>query len=58
VQIEIMNTTHRFSPDADESGVNVKYQPIFGSKVYIDSVLIAFNNKYNYYSISSSKNKK
>jgi FtsP/CotA-like multicopper oxidase with cupredoxin domain len=44
VQIEIVNTTHRFSPDADESGVNIKYQPIFGSKVYIDSILIASNS--------------
>lgn len=31
VQIEILNTQHRFSPDAGISGTNVKNQPIFGS---------------------------
>jgi len=43
VQIEIVNNTYSFSPDAAESGVNVKYAPIFGSNVYISGVLFASN---------------
>jgi len=44
VKIEIVNTTHRFSPDADESGTDIKYQPIFGSNVYVDDVLTSSNS--------------
>jgi FtsP/CotA-like multicopper oxidase with cupredoxin domain len=44
VQIEILNTTHYFSPDAAESGVDIKNQPIFGSIVYINENLYANNS--------------
>jgi len=43
VQIEILNTQHRFSPDAGISGTNVKNQPIFGSNVYVNGSLTASN---------------
>jgi len=36
VQIEIINTIHKFSPDASESGNDVKNQPVFGSNLYIN----------------------
>lgn len=39
VEISIENTLHKFSKDADYSGSNIRYQPIFGSTVYIDGVL-------------------
>lgn len=43
VQIEILNTTHRFSPDANESGGDIQKKPIFGSNVYINDVLTVSN---------------
>lgn len=44
VQIEILNTTHNFSPlDASVSGTDVKHQPIFGSKVYVNGTMTASN---------------
>jgi len=43
VQIEILNNTYSFSPDAAESGVDVKNAPIFGSNVYINGILFASN---------------
>ena len=39
VVIEIENTTHKFSTNSHPSGKNIRYQPIFGSKVYIDNKL-------------------
>jgi hypothetical protein len=36
VQIEIVYTTHKFSPDAMESGTDIKNQPNFGSNIYIN----------------------
>lgn len=39
VQIEIINTIHQFSPDASESGNDVKNQPVFGSNLYINGIL-------------------
>ena len=39
VVIEIENTTHKFSTNSHPSGKNVRYQPIFGSKVYIGDKL-------------------
>ena len=39
VVIEIENTTHKFSKNSNVSGNNVRYQPIFGSKVYIGDKL-------------------
>jgi len=39
VVIEIENTTHKFSTNSHPSGKNIRYQPIFGSKVYIDDKL-------------------
>jgi len=39
VIIEIENTTHKFSTNSYPSGKNIRYQPIFGSKVYIDNKL-------------------
>ena len=43
VQIEILNTQHRFSPEASISGSDVKHQPIFGSKVYVNGIMTASN---------------
>ena len=43
VQIEILNTTHRFSHDADISGTDIKNQPIFGSNVYVNGLLTTSN---------------
>ena len=39
VKIEILNTTYRFSPDAAICGNDQRYNPIFGSNVYINDVL-------------------
>ena len=39
VIIEIINTTHQFSPDALESGTDIQNQPIFGSNLYINGLL-------------------
>ncbi len=36
VEIHIENTLHKFSSNSDESGVDTRYQPIFGSTVYIN----------------------
>ena len=44
VVIEIVNTTHQFSPDASFSGVDIKLQPIFGSNLYINGSLIVSNS--------------
>ena len=41
VVIEIENTTHKFSTNSHPSGKNIRYQPIFGSKVYIGDKLYA-----------------
>lgn len=43
VEIEILNTTHRFSPDSSVSGTDVKHQPIFGSNVFINGALKVSN---------------
>jgi FtsP/CotA-like multicopper oxidase with cupredoxin domain len=42
--IEILNTIHSFSPDSDESGHDIKYQPIFGSNVYINGLKTTTNS--------------
>lgn len=39
VKIIIENTLHKFSPNADYSGGEVRKQPVFGSKVYINNKL-------------------
>lgn len=39
VKIIIENTLHKFSPDANYSGEQIRKQPIFGSKVYINNKL-------------------
>jgi FtsP/CotA-like multicopper oxidase with cupredoxin domain len=44
VQIEILNTQHRFSPEASISGSDVKHQPIFGSNVYINGFKTTTNS--------------
>src|SRR5438309_5122631 len=36
VEIVIFNTEHKFASDAEPSGIDVRKQPIFGSKVYIN----------------------
>ena len=41
VEISIENTVHKFSKDANYSGENIRYQPIFGSSVYIDGRLLS-----------------
>lgn len=40
VKIIIENTLHKFSPNADYSGEEVRKQPVFGSKVYINEELV------------------
>lgn len=40
VTIEICNSLYRFSPDAQISGTDERFHPIFGSKVYINDKLI------------------
>ena len=40
VEIEILNTTYKFSPDAKVSGEDERLHPIFGSKVYINDELV------------------
>ena len=39
VEIEIENCLHKFSPDVEYSGKNVRKQPIFGSNIYINGEL-------------------
>jgi FtsP/CotA-like multicopper oxidase with cupredoxin domain len=39
VVICIENSQHKFSPDAQPSGLNNRYRPIFGSSVYINDKL-------------------
>ena len=39
--ILIENTQHAFSTDSKNSGSDVKYKPIFGSKVYLDHELVS-----------------
>ena len=39
VLIEICNTEHKFAPDAKPSGLDIRKQPIFGSKTYINDKL-------------------
>ena len=41
VHIIIENTTHKFSTDAAYSGTDIRYNPIFGSKVLINNKLIS-----------------
>ena len=43
VQIEIIFSTHKFSPDATVCGLNERLNPIFGSNVYINGKLTAHN---------------
>lgn len=43
IQIEILNTTYSFSPDALETGTDIQNQPIFGSNVYINGLLFTSN---------------
>ena len=41
VRIEIINQEHKFSPDAMSCGTsdNIRYNPIFGSRVYINNII-------------------
>lgn len=39
VEIHIFNSLHKFSLDAEISGKNERYQPIFGSSIYINGEL-------------------
>ena len=41
VIIEIINTTHKFAPDALESGSDSKNAPIFGSIAYVNATKIS-----------------
>src|SRR5579883_1372491 len=41
VEIVILNTHHKFATDAEPSGLEVKKQPIFGSKVLINGKLFS-----------------
>ena len=45
VEVEIVFSTHKFSPDAALCGIDERYHPIFGSNVYINGVLTN-SNKY------------
>jgi hypothetical protein len=40
VTIEICNSLYRFSPDAQISGTDERFHPIFGSKIFINDKLI------------------
>lgn len=40
VRIVIYNVRHKFSTDAEYSGTDEKYHPIFGSQVYINRKLL------------------
>ena len=44
VKIIIENCLHKFSPNAESSGKDIRHQPIFGSSVYINNILYSKSN--------------